>query len=204
MYGGKKKMMKAGGAKPDYLDMDKDGNKTEPMKNAVKDKAKAKGKKKPINIKSPADAITANKPYLKAKNGGERRMMMKKLKEDQKEMRKGMKEARKEQRGQNREERKDIRAEKRSERTFKRAEKKATRKAGAAKRKVLAANQATAQGKLKKAARKMRKATKKANQSERAMLMKNGGKKKMGMGGKKMMYQMGGFIEPGVFDLDRD
>ena len=29
-------------------------------------------------------------------------------------------------------------------------------------------------------------------------------KKKMGMGGKKMMYQMGGFIEPGVFDLDRD
>ena len=31
-----------------------------------------------------------------------------------------------------------------------------------------------------------------------------GGKKKMGMGGKKMMYQMGGFIEPGVFDLDRD
>ena len=103
MYGGKKKMMKAGGAKPDYLDMDKDGNKTEPMKNAVKDKAKAKGKKKPINIKSPADAITANKPYLKAKNGGERRMMMKKLKEDQKEMRKGMKEARKEQRGQDRE-----------------------------------------------------------------------------------------------------
>ena len=34
--------------------------------------------------------------------------------------------------------------------------------------------------------------------------MMMGGKKKMGMGGKKMMYQMGGFIEPGVFDLDRD
>ena len=37
---------------------------------------------------------------------------------------------------------------------------------------------------------------------EKKMMM--GGKKKMGMGGKKMMYQMGGFIEPGVFDLDRD
>ena len=34
--------------------------------------------------------------------------------------------------------------------------------------------------------------------------MMMGGKNKMGMGGKKMMYQMGGFIEPGVFDLDRD
>ena len=123
--GGKKKISylaaKKGGAKPDYLDMDKDGNKTEPMKNAVKDKAKAKGKKKPINIKSPADAITANKPYLKAKNGGERRMMMKKLKEDQKEMRKGMKEARKEQRGQDREERKDNRARKKAVRKIKKA-----------------------------------------------------------------------------------
>ena len=34
--------------------------------------------------------------------------------------------------------------------------------------------------------------------------MKMGGKKKMMMGGKKKMYQSGGFIEPGVFDLDRD
>ena len=38
---------------------------------------------------------------------------------------------------------------------------------------------------------------------KRARKMKMGGKKKMMMGGKKM-YQSGGFIEPGVFDLDRD
>ena len=57
--GGKKKkakngMMKykAGGAKPDYLDMDKDGNKTESMKSALKDRrssarnGKMKGEKK--------------------------------------------------------------------------------------------------------------------------------------------------------------
>jgi hypothetical protein len=53
--GGKKKakkgMMKykAGGSKPDYLDMDKDGNKTESMKSALKDrrsKARNGGKKK--------------------------------------------------------------------------------------------------------------------------------------------------------------
>ena len=47
---GKKGMMKykAGGAKPDYLDMDKDGNKTEPMTKALKDRrSKAKmGKKR--------------------------------------------------------------------------------------------------------------------------------------------------------------
>ena len=41
MYGGtKKKMMQKGGAKPDYLDMDKDGNKTESMKSAVASKKK--------------------------------------------------------------------------------------------------------------------------------------------------------------------
>lgn len=45
MYGGtKKKMMQKGGAKPDFLDMDKDGNKTESMKSAVASKKKmAKG-----------------------------------------------------------------------------------------------------------------------------------------------------------------
>ncbi len=34
-YGGgsAKKIMKNGGAKPDFLDLDKDGNRTEPMKN---------------------------------------------------------------------------------------------------------------------------------------------------------------------------
>ena len=65
----------------------------------------------------------------------------------------------------------------------------------AAQRKLLAGKQAVAQGKLKKAARKTRKVGKKLGQAGAAM---------MGMGGKKMMYQMGGFIEPGVFDLDRD
>jgi len=52
---GKKGMMKyrAGGAKPDYLDMDKDGNKTESMKSALKDRRAKSGamrgeKKKPV------------------------------------------------------------------------------------------------------------------------------------------------------------
>jgi hypothetical protein len=46
--GGKKMKYQKGGAKPDYLDMDKDGNKKEPMKSALKDRrAKARyGKKK--------------------------------------------------------------------------------------------------------------------------------------------------------------
>ena len=39
MYGGKKKMQ-AGGAKPDYLDFDKDGNKKESMKSALASKKK--------------------------------------------------------------------------------------------------------------------------------------------------------------------
>ena len=75
MYGGtKKKMMQKGGAKPDYLDMDKDGNKTESMKSAVASKKQLGGSKE-----------------------------MKDLKGSQKEMRKGMRMARKEQRGQERE-----------------------------------------------------------------------------------------------------
>jgi hypothetical protein len=43
---------KAKKAKPDYLDMDKDGNKTEPMKQAVKSakkKTTKKAKKVPVN-----------------------------------------------------------------------------------------------------------------------------------------------------------
>ena len=42
------------------------------------------------------------------------------------------------------------------------------------------------------------------NESMKSALASKKKKKEMGMGGKKMMYQMGGFIEPGVFDLDRD
>lgn len=38
----KKRMYKAGGAKPDYLDFDKDGNKNESMKSALKSKKKMK------------------------------------------------------------------------------------------------------------------------------------------------------------------
>ena len=41
----KNKKYKAGGAKPDYLDMDKDGNKTESMKSAIKDRRKRGGKR---------------------------------------------------------------------------------------------------------------------------------------------------------------
>tara|TARA_R100000995_G_C3463322_1_gene114296 strand:- start:237 stop:551 length:315 start_codon:yes stop_codon:yes gene_type:complete len=43
-----KMMKKKGGAKPDYLDMDGDGNKTESMKSAISSKKKMKkgGKKK--------------------------------------------------------------------------------------------------------------------------------------------------------------
>ena len=38
----KKSMYKSGGAKPDYLDFDKDGNKKESMKSALKSKKKLK------------------------------------------------------------------------------------------------------------------------------------------------------------------
>jgi len=40
--GGKRKLMKKGGAKPDYLDMDGDGNKKESMKSAIATKKKMK------------------------------------------------------------------------------------------------------------------------------------------------------------------
>jgi len=44
---GKKGMMKykTGGAKPDYLDMDKDGNKTESMRSALKDRRRRGGRR---------------------------------------------------------------------------------------------------------------------------------------------------------------
>ena len=40
---GKMMKYKPGGAKPDYLDMDKDGNKNESMKKALKDRRKMYG-----------------------------------------------------------------------------------------------------------------------------------------------------------------
>jgi len=49
MYGGKKKMQ-VGGAKPDYLDFDKDGNKKESMKSALKNKKKKEQRIKSLNL----------------------------------------------------------------------------------------------------------------------------------------------------------
>ena len=43
-HGGEMKYGHGGEAKPDFLDMDKDGNKTEPMKKAVKDKEEKEAK----------------------------------------------------------------------------------------------------------------------------------------------------------------
>ena len=45
MYKKAGKKMSKGGAKPDYLDMDKDGNKKESMKSAIKSSKKSKGSK---------------------------------------------------------------------------------------------------------------------------------------------------------------
>ncbi len=106
--GGKKKisyLAKKGGAKPDYLDMDGDGNKTESMKSAV-----------------------ASKKKMKLGGTKEMRDLKKSQREARKELRKGQRGARKEQRGQDREERKDIRAEKRAERKSNRAKKKAVKR----------------------------------------------------------------------------
>ena len=95
--GGKKKkkisyLAKKGGAKPDYLDMDGDGNKTESMKSAVASKKKMK------------------------RLGGTKEMkdLKKSQREARKELRKGQRGARKEQRGQDREERKETRIENRA------------------------------------------------------------------------------------------
>lgn len=106
--GGKKKISyleaKKGGAKPDYLDMDGDGNKTESMKSAV-----------------------ASKKSMKKEGGMKdtKRTRMKTLKKSQrearKELRQGQRSARKEQRGQEREERKENRARKKAVKKIKKA-----------------------------------------------------------------------------------
>ena len=72
MYGGtKKKMMQKGGAKPDYLDMDGDGNKKESMKSAV---ASKKSKKK-MGGKAPEKKMMGGKK--KMMKGGKNKMMYK-------------------------------------------------------------------------------------------------------------------------------
>jgi hypothetical protein len=99
--GGKKKisyLAKKGGAKPDYLDMDGDGNKTESMKSAV-----------------------ASKKKMKLGGTKEMKDLKKSQREARKELRKGQRGARKEQRGQEREERKDNRARKKAVRKIKKA-----------------------------------------------------------------------------------
>lgn len=71
--GGKKKisyLAKKGGAKPDYLDMDGDGNKTESMKSAV---ASKKSKKK-MGGKAPEKKMMGGKK--KMMKGGKKKMMM--------------------------------------------------------------------------------------------------------------------------------
>lgn len=105
--GGKKMMSykKKGGAKPDYLDMDGDGNKTESMKSAV-----------------------ASKKKMKLGGTKEMKDLKKSQREARKELRKGQRGARKEQRGQDREGRKETRAENRAARKSNRAKKKAVKR----------------------------------------------------------------------------
>jgi hypothetical protein len=64
MYGGKKKMQ-VGGAKPDYLDFDKDGNKKESMKSALASK-----KKMQKGGKAPSDSTKTKKPLATNYPGG--------------------------------------------------------------------------------------------------------------------------------------
>lgn len=79
--GGKKKisyLAKQGGAKPDYLDMDGDGNKTESMKSAV---ASKKSKKK-MGGKAPEKKMMGGKKKMmkggkKKMEGGSKKMMYK-------------------------------------------------------------------------------------------------------------------------------
>ena len=73
-HGGvKNKMYKKGGAKPDYLDMDKDGNKKESMKSAIKSKkykmggvmGKQKTRKKQMGgVQSPRPAASFIEPPM--------------------------------------------------------------------------------------------------------------------------------------------
>lgn len=71
MYGKTPKKMTAGGmGKPDYIDIDGDGNKTEPMKQAAKDKKNPKGMKAGYGM-SPGKKVKmkAGKSPMKAKSG---------------------------------------------------------------------------------------------------------------------------------------
>ena len=180
----KMKRAKKGGAKPDYLDMDGDGNKKESMKSAIASKnkirnggmsgSKIKGTGTLTNVDSKGNVIGATKAMGKKekKDGGvkdTRRTRMRALKKSQrearKELRQGQRLARKEQRGQEREERKEIRAEKRA---------------------------------IRKAKRTAKKVIKKFEKN-----LKKGPAKVMGGGGTRR-HQMGGFLEMPTFDLDRD
>jgi len=85
---------KKGGSKPDYLDMDGDGNKKESMKSAIKQKSKMKkGGKRQMGGGAPAQSFIEppmerpfdSKNQFVAQSGGER---MKTLKKDQREERK--------------------------------------------------------------------------------------------------------------------
>ena len=91
MYGGTKNRtkMQKGGAKPDYLDMDKDGNKTESMKSAVASKKKMQkgGLKTDSELRS---ADKAKKASLEKTQFGKGMTDKEKLAEDaKKKMRKG-------------------------------------------------------------------------------------------------------------------
>lgn len=61
-------MNESKGAKPDFLDLDKDGNKKEPMKKAAKDKAPFKGGK---TVKTPSGKHKAKKLALKGRKEAE-------------------------------------------------------------------------------------------------------------------------------------
>ena len=133
MYKKAGKKMSKGGAKPDYLDMDKDGNKKESMKSAIKSSKKSKGgmkyskggpKKKQAGgpmqqqgapaasfIEPPMEQPFAAKSQFVAQSGGER---MKTLKKDQREERKTA--------------RKDRRADRKADRQAVRTLKKTSRK----------------------------------------------------------------------------
>jgi len=84
--GGKRKLMKKGGAKPDYLDKDGDGNKKESMKSAIKSKkkmrmggmgpgTKIKGTGTLTNTDSKGKSTGATKAIKKKMYGGKKKMM---------------------------------------------------------------------------------------------------------------------------------
>ena len=72
MYGGtmKKKKMNVGGkAKPDYIDLDKDGNKTESMKKASMDAKKPTKKMYGGSMKKPTKKMYGGKMHMNKKKG---------------------------------------------------------------------------------------------------------------------------------------